>query len=290
MWSNRFVGILGLSLALVFSVPWSAPAAAQTPPSPQALPIEVTGVTFAEFDDVTGITRMDGSPLVATRGLTVIKALRARYDRRARTLAAEGGVEASEPGLTIRADAIEYRLDDESFHAGGNVRMTSVPQGQTSQATTILAPEVAGSLRTRRFVATGGVTIIRGEWTVTGRRGEFDDGTKVAVVTGDPEVRFGEGVMTADTLILFLDAERVQGEGSVQMRRGELTGRAHRVDVSMKAGLAVFSGSARVDRGSNRVTADVIETTLDGQRITAHGASRLVVASPPTPTATPPSR
>ncbi len=291
MWLSRGAGLAGLTIALAVGAWWVAPTTAQTSPPAQALPIDVTGVTFAEMDDATGITRMEGSPLVVTRGRTVIKALRARYDRRTRVLTAEGAVEAVEQGVTIRADAAEYRLDDESVSARGNVRMTSVAQGASPEQlpTTLLTPEVSGSLRTRRFVASGGVTIVRGAWTVSGRRAEYDDGTKAAVVTGEPHVRFGDGVMTADVLIMFLDTETMRAEGSVQLRRGDLTGRAQRADVSLKAQVAVFTGNARVDRGADHVTADVIETTLDGQRITARGASRLVVTSPD-PTATPPPR
>ena len=291
MWLSRGAGLAGLTIALAAGAWWAAPTTAQTSPPAQTLPIDVTGVTFAEIDDATGITRMEGSPLVVTRGRTVIKALRARYDRRTQVLTAEGAVEAVEPGVTIRADAAEYRLDDESVSARGNVRMTSVAQGASAEQlpTTLLTPEVSGSLRTRRFVASGGVTIVRGAWTVSGRRGEYDDGTKAAVVTGEPHVRFGDGVMTADVLVMFLDTETMRAEGSVQLRRGDLTGRSQRADVSLKAQVAVFTGNARVDRGADRVTADVIETTLDGQRITARWASRLVVTSPD-PTATPPPR
>jgi len=279
---SRRVGVLGV-VAVVALGTWCAiPAVAQIPAGAQTLPIDVTGATFAEFDDTTGVARMEGSPLVVTRGRTVIKAARARFDRRTQVLTADGAVEAAAEGVTIRADAIEYGLSDESIRANGSVRITSVGQGTPGPQppTTLVAPEVSGSLRTRRFVATGGVTIVRGEWTVRGRRADYDEGTKAAVITGDPEVRFGDGVMTADTLTMFLDAETIRADGAVQMRRGEMTGRAKRADISLKSQIAVFSGDARVDRGTSRLTADVIEATLDGQQVTARGASRLVLTSP----------
>lgn len=281
---NRRAGVLGLVAILSLGTWCATPVIAQTPAGAQTLPINVTGATFAEFDDTTGVARMEGSPLVVTRGRTVIRAARARFDRRTQVLTADGAVEAAEEGVTIRADAIEYRLSDESIRASGSVRITSASQGAPGQQpqpqTTLVAPDVSGSLRTRRFVATGGVTIVRGEWTVLGRRAEYDDATKAAVVTGDPEVRFREGVMTADTLTMFLDAETILAEGRVLLRRGDMTGRAQRADISLKRQVAVFTGDARVDRGSNRLTAEVIEATLDGQQVTARGASRLVITSP----------
>jgi lipopolysaccharide assembly outer membrane protein LptD (OstA) len=246
------------------------------------LPIDVTGATFAEFDDTTGIARMEGSPLVITRGRTVIRAARARLDRRANVLTAEGAVEAVEEGVTIRADAVEYGLGDETLRATGAVRMTRAGQGGAppEPPTTLTAPEVSGSLRTRRFVATGGVTIARGEWTVRGRRVDYDDEAKTAVVSGDPEMRFADGVMNADTMTMRVDAETIRAEGAVRLRRGDMSGQARRADVSFKTQLAVFTGEARVDRGGSRLTADVIEATLDGRRVTARGASRVVITSP----------
>jgi lipopolysaccharide export system protein LptA len=281
MWTSRRAGIGGvaLALALVCAAP---PAGAQAPPGPR-LPIEVTGVTRAEFDDATGVARLEGAPLVATRGQTVVRASRARYDRRSGILTADGGVEASEPGLAIRAEAAEYRLDDEWVAATGSVSMTSAPPASGQPPVTLLAPEVAGSLRTRRFAATGGVTITRGEWTVAGRRADYAEAARTVVVTGDPQVRFAGGVMTAETLTMVLDSETMRAEGSVQMRRADLTGQAQRADVSLRAHVAILSGHARIDRGPDRITADVIETTLDGQRITARGASRLIVATPGPP-------
>jgi lipopolysaccharide assembly outer membrane protein LptD (OstA) len=280
---NRRACALALAALWGLGTWGAAPAVAQTPAGRPTLPIDVTGATFAEFDDTTGIARMEGAPLVITRGRTVIRAARARFDRRANVLTAEGAVEAAEEGLTIRADAVEYRLGDETIRAAGAVRMTRAGQGGATPEppTTLAAPEVSGSLRTRRFVATGGVTIARGEWTVRGRRVDYDDEGKTAVVNGDPEVRFADGVMTADTLTMALDAETMRAEGAVQLRRGDMTGRARRADISLKSQLAVFTGEARVDRGGSRLTADVIEATLDGERVTARGASQIVITSPP---------
>lgn len=281
-WNSRRAGALTLVALWALGTWCAAPVVAQTPAGAPALPIEVTGATFAEFDDTTGIARMEGAPLVITRGRTVIRAARARFDRRANVLTAEGAVEAAEEGVTIRADTVEYRLGDDTVRATGTVRMTRAGQGGATpdSPTTLVAPEVSGSLRTRRFAATGGVTIARGEWTVRGRRVDYDDEAKTAVVTGDPEMRFTDGVMTADTLVIALDAETIRAEGAVQLRRGDLTGRARRADISLKSQLAVFTGEARVDRGGSRLTADVIEATLDGQRVTARGASQMVITSP----------
>ncbi|MDR7485855.1 MAG: hypothetical protein QN187_11050 [Armatimonadota bacterium] len=242
--------------------------------SQPALPIEVTGATFLEYDDRTGQLRAEGAPVVVTRGRTTLRAPRVRYDARTQVALATGGVTVEEPALAVRAEEAEFRFADDRFRAWGQVVVRSRRDDQT---TTLSAPQMEGSLQTRRFAASGGVAVDRGEWRVRGRWLDYDDGTGVAVVTGDPEARFGEATMTAGVIRFNVRDETASGEGGVWLRRGELEGRAARADVAGREGRAVLSGGARVDRGADRLTAEVIEVDLDGSRATARGRSRLVV-------------
>jgi lipopolysaccharide export system protein LptA len=254
------------------------PARAQSPPA--SAPIEITGATYVEYDDATGVVRAVGAPAVVSRGRTTLRAPKLRYDQRSRVITAEGGVDLADPDLVVRAQSAELRLTDDRIHAQGDVRVRSV---RGAQSTTLAAPEVEGSLRTRRFAATDGVTVTRGEWTLTGRRVDYDDATRVALVTGDPVARLKEATMTAQVITLFLDDEMARAEGSVRLRRGDLTGTAPRADVHGRDNLAVLSGGARVDRGPDRVVADVIEIDLEGTRMTARGTSQIVVVPTPSP-------
>ncbi len=254
------------------------PAQAQSPASP--LPIEISGATHVEYDDATGVVRAVGAPAVVSRGQTTLRAPKLRYDQRARVITAEGGVDLADPDLVVQADTAELRLSDDRIHAYGGVRIRSV---RGSQSTALAAPDVEGSLRTRRFAATGGVTVTRGEWTLTGRRVDYDDSTRVALVSGDPVARLKEATMTAQVITLFVDEEIARAEGSVRIQRRDLTGTAPRADVFGRDNRAVLSGGARVDRGPDRVVADVIEIDLEGTRVTARGASQIVVVPSPTP-------
>ncbi len=266
---------------LIAALPASGyPAAAQAPaPAVQRpLPIEISGATYVEYDESTGVWRLEGAPVTMTRGRTVLRAPRGRFDERARIVTAEGGVELTEPGVVLRADAAELRLADDRIRARGNVRLTSTRDDQT---TTLLAPEAEGSLQTRRFSATGGVSIARGEWTIVGRRLDYDDTDRMAVITGNPEVRFRDGTMTADVVTISLAREHARGEGSARLRRGDLVGVARRVDVHLREGLATLSGAARVERGRDRLEADEIQVELDRSRVTARGNSRLTLTPSP---------
>ncbi len=259
----------------------AASAAAQAPApqqrTPGALPVQITGATRVEYEEATGIWRIEGAPVTVTRGQTVVRAPRGRFDERARIVTADGGVEVVEAGLTMRADAAELRLSDERIRARGNVRLVSTRDGQP---TTLAAPEAEGSLTTRRFAATGGVSITRREWTVTGRRLDYDDTEQVAVISGEPEVRFQDGVMTADTLTVWVAKEQARGEGTVRLRRGELTGSSRRIDMRFREQLATLSGAARVERGRDWIEAEEIQVELDRSRATARGAPRLTITPP----------
>jgi lipopolysaccharide export system protein LptA len=207
----------------------------------------------------------------------VLRAARIRFDTRAGTVSATGGVEATDLDLSVRADTVEFRMADEHVLAAGGVRVRLVRDGE---ATVLSAPQAEGWLRSRRFSARGGVSVERGEWTVSGRTLDYDDGTGAAVTSGDPVARLGQVTVTA-RVITFLTAEEVaRAEGAVVLRRGDVVGSAPRAEVFGREGRAVLSGGAAVERGRDRVTAEVIEIALDGSRVAARGASRLVIMPP----------
>lgn len=252
------------------------PAAAQAQAGP-APAVEVRGATLLEYDGTTGVLRAEGAPVSVVRGTTVLRAARIRFDTRAGAVSAAGGVEVTDRGLAVHADMVEFRMADEHVRASGGVRVRSVRDGES---TVLSAPAAEGWLRSRRFSASGGVSVERGEWTVWGRTLDYDDGQGVAVMTGDPVARFREATMAARAITFLTAAEVARGEGAVVLRRGDVVGSAPRVEVFGREGKAVLSGGAAVERGRDRVTAEVIEVALDGSRVTGRGASRLVITPP----------
>ncbi|MBM3470592.1 MAG: hypothetical protein FJX73_07355 [Armatimonadetes bacterium] len=256
---------------------WTPVGRAHAPASTGASVIELAGATYLEYDEGSGVWRAEGAPAVATRGTTVLRAPRIRYDQRTRVMTAEAGAELTDANLAVRADSVEFHLADDRIRARGAVRATT---GHGDQTATLTAPEVEGSLKTRRYVATGGVTLLRGEWRLSGRRLEYDDSNRTAAATGEPEARFRDAQMTADLITLLIDEEIGRGIGSARLRRGDLSGSARRVDVFLREGRATLTGDARVDRGRDRLTAEQIDVDLDGTRITARGAPRLNIVPP----------
>ncbi len=252
-------------------------ARAQPPSGASAQAVELSGATRLEYDEGSRVWRAEGAPAIATRGALVLRAPRIRYDQRARTLVADGGAELSDADLTVRADLIEMHLTDDRVRASGAVRVVS---GRGAKAATLVAPEVEGTLKTRKLTAAGGVTLRRGEWSLAGRRLEYDDASRTAVASGEPEARFDDTQMTADLITLLLDEEIARGIGSARLRRADIAGSARRVDVYLKERRATLTGDAHVSRGGDRLTAEQIDVDLDGVRITARGAPRLNIAPP----------
>jgi lipopolysaccharide export system protein LptA len=269
--------VIAVVLAVLLGLLAVLPAGAQPASSAAPLPIDVTGATRLEYDDRTGVLVAEGAPVVLTRGATVLRAPSIRYDARARVITAAGGVVAEEPGLALSAQTAELRLNDDRIRVSGNVVVRSTRDAVVAE---LAAPEAEGSLRTRRFVATGGATVTRGEWTVAGQRLDYDDHTRVAVMTGEARARLGEATMTAETITVFIDDDRARADGNVRLHRGDLIGQAPRVDISRKENRAVLLGGARVDRGADRITAETIEVDLEGTRVVARGGSRLTVTPP----------
>lgn len=275
---SSFPGLCAAACAAVALCAFWGPAArAQTPAAAATSVIELSGATYLEYDEGSGVWRAEGTPAVATRGTTVLRSPRIRYDQRARILIAEAGAELADANLAVRADSVEFHLGDDRIRARGTVRVTG---GRGDQTATLTAPEVEGSLKTRRFVATGGVLLLRGEWRLSGRRLEYDDAARTAAATGEPEARFRDASLTADLITLLMDEEIGRGIGSARLRRGDLSGGARRVEIFLKEGRATLTGDARVDRGRDRLTAEQIDVDLDGTRITARGTPRLTVVPP----------
>jgi adhesin HecA-like repeat protein len=252
----------------------AAPAGGQ---APARGPVALSGATRVEVDDARGVWQAEGAPVELAQGGVRLRAPRLRYDVRAGTVAAEGGVEVTAPGVEARAERAALRLADEWVRAEGDVQLVAT---RDEVPVRLRAPEVQGSLRTRRFAATGGVTVVRGDATLAGQRVDYDDGARTAIVTGEPALRLRETLLQAQRFTLRLDQERLTGEGDVRVRRGDLLATAPRVDLRLREGTATLAGGARARRGADVITAEELVVALDGSSIVARGSPRVTVAGP----------
>jgi lipopolysaccharide export system protein LptA len=269
--SRGLILTLAVVWALARTLAFPAGAAVQAPSV-----VEITGASRAEFDEATGVWTVEGQPATVTRGRTVLRAPRIRYDQRSRIVTADGGAELTEPGIRLAAETAEYRLSDEQIRAAGQVRIVSTREAPPVE---VRALEVQGVLPARRFVAAGDVVLVRGDAQLSGRRLDYDDAARVAVATGAPAARVREAVLTAEVITVHLVPEVLQAEGAAVVRRGELTGSAQRVEIRAREDTVSLIGGAQLVRGRDRATAQEIQAALDGSRVVARGGAQVVVGS-----------
>lgn len=224
--------------AILASAGPAVSAAAQSAPA-----IEITGATYAELDDASGVWTLRGAPVVVRRGLIVLHAPAIAYDTRAQLLRAGGGVVYADEVLTLEARSMTVWLDDERLLAEDGVR----------------AAHPGASLR------------------LTAARLEVYGKEQRLVATGAPAVTSPEGTITADRIEAFAREQELIAEGTVRIVREDIDGRAPRLRLQRREAVAVLSGGAVVRQGASEARAPTIAVDLRRRRITASGGATLTV-------------
>ena len=234
----RIAGLLGLLLVLCAPV-----VAAQPQGTPGAL--EVDGATYAELDEGTGLLTLRGAPVVVRRGERRLRAPSIIYDTRQHILRATGGVAFADQTLSLDAAEVTVWIDDDRLVAAGGV---GAVQGQGADALRLRAGRLEVFGRERRAVATGSVEVTAEATTLTG-----------------------------DRVDASLARDELSAEGNGRIVRGDIEGRAPRVLLRRREGIAVLSGGATVRQGVNEARAETITVDLRRRRVTASGRAMLVL-------------
>lgn len=254
----------------VLLIATAGPAAAQ--PAPPAL--EVTGATYVEFDEASGLWQLRGSPVVVTRGPKTIRAPEMTYDGRGQVVRGTGGVTYTDGASSLTAAVVTVWLREERLLAEGQVAAVLREEQRESR---LQSERLEVWTKERRAVGTGGAVLRRGEMTATGDRIEYDERTQRAVATGKSTLATPEGTVTADRIDAQLDREEVTAEGHVRLIQRDLDGAAPKAVLRRREGIAVLSGGATVRYGQNTATAQVVTVDLKTNRVVATGQAHLVV-------------
>lgn len=255
-----------------------APASAQPARTP---PIDVTGATYVEFDDSTGVWKLKGNPVAVTRGTTTIRAAVMEYDSRQQIVRASGGVSYADPSGTFSSVQATAWLQEERLLAEGEVSGVFREGGQE---TYLRSQSVEAWRKDRRAVATGAAQVRRGEFTLTSSRVEYLEAQHKATATGRSTVTAPEGRISADRIEAVLDREEATAEGNVEVffsprdPAGQpIEGRAPKAVLRRSDGMAILSGGAAVRQGQNTVAAQEIRVDLRRNRVVATGQAHLVL-------------
>jgi len=264
-------------LIIVLTMTLLAPAHAA--PSP---PTDVTGATYVEFDESTGIWVLRGNPVAVSRGATTVRATSITYDSRQQIVRASGAVNYTDPSSTLASAEATFWLQEERLLAAGGV---SGMFREGGQETHLRSQSVEAWRKDRRAVAVGDVQIRRGEFALTGNRVEYLEVEHKATATGRSTVTTPEGQLSADRIEALLDREEGVAEGNVEISmrpRGDpagqpIEGRAPKATLRRSDGIAILSGGATVRQGQNTATAQEITVDLRRNRIVATGQAHLVL-------------
>ncbi|MGH2359697.1 MAG: LptA/OstA family protein [bacterium] len=267
-------------LIIVLMMTFLAPAHAAPAP-----PTNVTGATYVEFDDSTGIWVLRGNPVAVTRGTMTVRAISMTYDSRQQIVRASGAVNFSDPSATLSSAQATFWLQEERLLAEGGVSGTFREGGQETH---LRSQSLEAWRKDRRGIATGDVQIRRGEFTLASSRVEFLEMQHKATATGRSTVTTPEGQLSADRIEALLDREEGVAEGNVEISirpRGDpegqpIEGRAPKATLRRSDGIAVLSGGATVRQGQNTATAQEITIDLQRNRVVATGQAHLVLYPP----------
>ncbi|MDQ7842479.1 MAG: LptA/OstA family protein [Armatimonadota bacterium] len=228
----RGVGLAALAVLLILS----APTRAQAPPA-----VEVTGATFADLDEASGLWTLRGSPVTVRRGAVVIQAPALTYERAGQVVRATEGARYADDAFAVDAPRITVWLRDERLLADGGV----VAQQRDAQRR-LTAERVEAFGRERRLVA-----------------------------TGDPVLTGPEGRLAAERIETFLARGEAVAEGNSRIAYDQMEGRAKRITVRQHPPTAVLTGAAVVRQGPHEVRATTVTVDLQRRRVTAQGSAQI---------------
>ncbi len=234
--ARAFATIIAL-MAFEFTGP---PADAQ----PSA-PAEITGATYAEMDEATGIWQLRGSPVTVRRGAVTLRAPSITYDTRRQIVRANGGVSYHDESLTLESVEMTVWIQEERLVATDQVR------GEQRRGTDRI------SLHAGRLEA-------------------FNKEQRV-VLTGSPVIASPDGTLSADRMSLSTEREELLAEGNARVVREDIEGIAPRLLLRRRDGVAVLSGGAVARQGSNEARAETITIDLRQRRFVATGQAHLVI-------------
>lgn len=228
---------------LMFVAVLAAGGAFAPPASAAAPPVDVTGASYAELDDVTGLWTLRGNPVTVRRGPITVRAPSITYDTRRQIVHATGGVSYSDDSLSLEAPQITAWIAEERALAEDRVVATQPRQN---------------------------VRITAGRLEVFGKEQRL-------LATGSAAITSPDGSLSGDRIEAFGQRDEVVVDGAARLAYEDIEGTAPRIVLRRRDGMAVLSGGAVVRQGRNEVRAELITADLRRRRVSASGQASITV-------------
>ncbi len=240
----------------------------------QSPALVVTGASYFEVDDRSGLWELRGNPVIVTRGNRVVRAAAMTYDSRRSMLTARGAVSVEDEGARLSAASVIAFLQEDRLLAEGEV---VVVVQDPPPVTDLRADRLELWAAQQQALATGAVTMKRGEVTVAGDQLTYDLRARHAVATGHPTMVVPQAIISADRIEAQVDREELTADGAVRLVADDLQGSAPRMVLQSAQHLATLSGGAIIRQRRNELRAEVVTIDLQRKQIVATGGAHLVV-------------
>ena len=286
----RFVpSAWGLLFAGLFAAASVCATAANAAPPVHEPPFQISANNLSGGRGPEGDALILNGPLRVTRGRTLLTADNGRYMRATGLIDLTGRVRLVDSTTTVTCEHALFSENDDRLNLDGNVVIVDrdatlrAPAGWYDRRLGVahLSGGVTGNEKKQRLAADE-VTYLRDSLLVQARgrvKGWDDENkveldarsvdffrrTRIAVATGDPEMRTreedGRSTVLRAMLLRVNSATRVaEAVDSVRVSRDTLSGRADYARFDDSTGVGVLFGSPRVWDDETVVTGDTIET------------------------------
>lgn len=246
--------------------------------------------------------------VVLTQGKSTLKAAQIETKERGARATASGNVVLNHEGATVSAPrATVYEIGEKNarIEASGGVRLQR--EGMTISASQVKARGVSdkstlhveatgkvkatssdGSIEASRvvyhagtFTASQNVTLIKDGHRLTGAQLTADEKLTTATLSGNVTGRLAQGETIGAGKLIYRKGARLEGEGGVKARRGDLQLRADKMSATLDGahilltgnvvvtnsqGVTLRSNQARYDRAAGKVFASGEVFIEDSQR------------------------
>lgn len=268
----------------------SANAAAEEPP------FHITANNMTGGREPSGDVLYLNGDIRVTRGKTLLTADAGRYLRATGMIDLNGHVKLVDSTTTVTCEHAQFSENDDRLNLDGNVVIVDktatlrAPTGWYDRKNGLahLSGGVTGSEKLQRLSADE-VTYLRDSLLVQarGRVKGFDDEnkvelsarsvdfyrkTKIAVATGDPEMRSKDtdgqtSILRARLLRVDSDAKTAEAIDSVTVERDTLRARADRAFFDDRQGRGLMLGSPRAYDNETSVSGDTLELLSDNHKL-----------------------
>lgn len=182
------------------------------------------------------------------------------YDSVSGVMTATGSVRMTQEDSVVTGSRAVYNTKSKEAEITGGVQM--VKGDMRLQAARVVSQD------NQHVMALGGVTVVKGDTTLTGPQAEYFADREYVLVPSDARVVMTDGVMTTDRLEYFMKEERAVGTGRVHVvsearkldARGDL---ATYYGAEGQQGKVVLSGNAVAVQENNTLRGKTLTMYLE---------------------------